>query len=71
MGRTDYSKEVKKMDYKAAFEAALRWLLREVLEEVEDRDSYNRALENENYSPEYIQDLKTLRRAYLKLKEEQ
>ena len=59
------------MDYKAAFETALRWLLREVLEEVEDRDSYNRALENENYSPEYIQDLKTLRRAYLKLKEEQ
>ena len=59
------------MDYKAAFETALRWLLREVLEEVEDRDSYNRALENENYSPEYIQDLKTLRRAYLKLREEQ
>jgi len=59
------------MDYKAAFEAALRWLLREVLEEVEDRDSYNRALENESYSPEYIQDLKTLRRAYLRLKEEQ
>jgi len=55
------------MDYKAAFEAALRWLLREVLEEVEDRDSYDRALENENYSPEYIQDLRTLRRAYLKL----
>ena len=59
------------MDYKAAFEAALRWLLREVLEEVEDRDSYNRALGNESYSPEYIQDLKTLRRAYLKLREEE
>lgn len=59
------------MDYKVAFEAALRWLPREVYKEVTDRANYNKALENENYCPEYIQDLKVLRRAYLRPKEEE
>jgi len=55
------------MDYKIAFEVALRWLPHEIYEEVINMDKYDKAIENENYAPEYIQDLKLLRRAYLDL----
>jgi len=56
------------MDYKIAFEIALRWLHHEVYKDITDEASYNEALENNNYCPEYIQDLKLLRRAYLDLR---
>ena len=56
------------MDYKIAFEVALRWLPHEgVYKEVVDKASYQKAIKNENYNPEYIQDSKLLRRAYLDL----
>jgi len=56
------------MDYKIAFETALRWLYHEVYKDITNKVSYNEAIENKNYAPEYIQDLKLLRRAYLDLK---
>ena len=56
------------MDYKIAFEVALRWLpLEGVYEEVVNKDSYDKAIENKNYTREYIYALKLLRRAYLDL----
>jgi len=56
------------MDYKIAFEVALKWLPCEgVYEEVVNKASYEKALENKNYTPEYIQDLMILRKAYLDL----
>ena len=55
------------MDYKIAFETALRWLHHEVYKDITNEVSYNEAIENKNYAPEYIQDLKLLRRAYLDL----
>ena len=57
------------MDYKIAFEVALRWLPHEgVYKEVVDKASYDKAIENKNYTPEYIQDLMILRKAYLDLR---
>ena len=55
------------MDYKIAFEVALRWLDHEVYRNVTNEISYNEAIKNKNYALEYIQDLKLLRRAYLDL----
>ena len=56
------------MDYKIAFKVALKWLPHEgVYKEVVDKASYQKAIKNENYDPEYIQDLMVLRRAYLDL----
>lgn len=57
------------MDYKMAFEAALRWLHHKVYKDITNEVSYNEAIKNKNYAPEYIQDLILLRRAYLSLSE--
>ena len=56
------------MDYKIAFEVALKWLPHEgVYKEVVDKASYDKAIENKNYTREYIYALKLLRKAYLDL----
>jgi len=59
------------MDYKTAFKIALKWLpLKGVYEEVVNKANYDKAIENKNYTPEYIQDLMILRKAYLDLSKE-
>jgi len=58
-------------EWKKAFEITLKYLDSEYYDEITDEDTYISALKNEDYNVEWIQDLKVLRKAYLKLKTEQ